>query len=113
MSELERIATQIERWARFDDVAPAGLPEAAIIRKAADENQRLEADLDRTTTAGNRIEQQLVEASSVMAKLRDENQRLREKVARVESLVAAGHIADGVSVSSARVIREALAGDAE
>ncbi len=42
-----------------------------------------------------------------------ENQRLREKVVRVECLVAAGHIADGISVSSARVIREALAGDTE
>ncbi len=42
-----------------------------------------------------------------------ENQRLREKVAGVERLVAAGHVADGISVSSACVIREALAGDAE
>ena len=40
------------------------------------ENQRIQADLDRTTTAGNRIEQQLVEAASVMTKLRAENQRL-------------------------------------
>ncbi len=48
------------------------------------ENQRLETDLDRTTTAANRIEQQLVEAASVMVKLQAENQRLKDELERLK-----------------------------
>ncbi len=74
------------------------------------ENQRLQADLDRTTTAGNRIEQQLVEAASVMTALRSENQRLREALRYITGRDVPGyepHMRPEV------VAREALAGDAE
>ncbi len=70
------------------------------------ENQRLQADLDWTTTAGNRIEQQLVEAASVMTKLRAEKQRLREALEQIAALPS--H-----NVFIPDIAREALAGDAE
>jgi hypothetical protein len=34
-SELRRIADQIERWARYDDVMAPGLPDAETLRRAA------------------------------------------------------------------------------
>ncbi len=46
-ADLLRIAAQIERWARFDDVVAPGLSEAEELRKAAAENQRLREALER------------------------------------------------------------------
>ena len=40
-SELRRIAFQIERWARHEDVMPPGLPDAKELREIANEVERL------------------------------------------------------------------------
>ncbi len=44
--DLLRIAAQIERWARFDDVVAPGLDDAEELRGAAAENQRLREDME-------------------------------------------------------------------
>ncbi len=50
-ADLLRIAAQIERWARFDDVMAPGLPDAELLREAAAENQRLREALERAHEA--------------------------------------------------------------
>ena len=39
--DLRRIAAQIERWARYDDVPAPGLDDADLLRGAANEIERL------------------------------------------------------------------------
>lgn len=81
-------------------------------RQCEAERQQAIDDLDRATTAANRIEQQLVEASSVMTKLRAERQQAIDALREIAGMCregTGGRVEYATLRDASRAARAALA----